>query len=77
MLRLPIAEQQFVLDVVGGISELAAYERFADVTPDVTDAILQGAAAFAEGKWAPLNRIGDTKHARLVDGRPPCKASLT
>ena len=49
----PVAERRFVLDVVSRISELG-------VDPELVDAILEGAAAFAAGEFAPLNRIGDT-----------------
>jgi alkylation response protein AidB-like acyl-CoA dehydrogenase len=60
----PTAEQAFVLRHVVRIDELAAHERFAEATPDLIDAIVEGAGAFAAGEFAPLNRIGDTVGAR-------------
>ena len=57
---VPVAEQRFLLTHVAGIAELAAMPAYADATPDMVDAVLEGAAAFAEGAFAPLNRIGDT-----------------
>ena len=57
-----IAEQRFVLQMVSNPSPHA-------VDGDILDAILEGAAAFAEGEFAPLNRIGDTVGARWADGR--------
>jgi 3-(methylthio)propanoyl-CoA dehydrogenase len=57
----PIAEQRFVLETITGISDLG-------VDGDIVDAILEGAAAFAAGEFAPLNRIGDTIGARWADG---------
>ncbi|WP_294357745.1 acyl-CoA dehydrogenase [uncultured Sphingomonas sp.] len=60
----PVAEQRFVLDNVANIAELADAERFAAATPDVIDAVLEGAAQFAAGEWAPLNRVGDTVGAK-------------
>ncbi|WP_019517635.1 acyl-CoA dehydrogenase [Sphingomonas sp. Mn802worker] len=60
----PVAEQRFVLDTVAGIGALADTERFAAATPDVIDAVLEGAAQFAAGEWAPLNRAGDTVGAK-------------
>jgi len=60
----PVAEQRFVLDTVANIGELADTERFAAATPDVIDAVLEGAAQFAAGEWAPLNRVGDTVGAK-------------
>jgi len=55
-----VREQRFVLDHVAQLAELAATERFADATPDLVDAVLEGAGAFAAGEWAPLARAGDT-----------------
>jgi 3-(methylthio)propanoyl-CoA dehydrogenase len=63
-----IAEQKFVLETVSGISELAASAQFAAASPDMIDAILEGAGAFAAGEWAPLNRVGDTDGPRWNDG---------
>jgi alkylation response protein AidB-like acyl-CoA dehydrogenase len=48
------ADQRFVLETIvrlGEISEEAA---------EMTDAVLEGAGAFAAGEWAPLERAGDT-----------------
>ena len=64
----PIDEQRFVLDHVVGIAELAASERYAAASPDMVDAILEGAGEFAAGEYAPLNRIGDTVGAHWADG---------
>ena len=55
-----VREQRFVLDHVAQMADLAATERFADATPDLVDAVLEGAGAFAAGEWAPLARAGDT-----------------
>jgi alkylation response protein AidB-like acyl-CoA dehydrogenase len=55
----PIAEQNFVLEHVVRIGELASHERFGEATPDLVQAIVEGAGAFAAGEFAPLNRTGD------------------
>jgi alkylation response protein AidB-like acyl-CoA dehydrogenase len=60
----PIEEQRFLLSHVVGIDELAAHNEFAEATPDLVDAILEGAGQFAAGAFAPLNRIGDEVGAR-------------
>ena len=65
----PVAEQNFVLKHIVGIDALAQHARFADATPDMVQAIVEGIGAFAEGEFAPLNRIGDTVGARLVNGK--------
>jgi alkylation response protein AidB-like acyl-CoA dehydrogenase len=66
--RSPVAEQRFVLDHVVRIAELAEADRFADATPDMVDAILDGIGHLAEGEYAPLNRYGDLNNPRWVDG---------
>src|SRR3546814_11433156 len=38
--------------------------QFAAATPDMIDAILEGAAQLAEGEFAPLNQPGDRHGAR-------------
>jgi alkylation response protein AidB-like acyl-CoA dehydrogenase len=48
------AEQRFVLDHIVGIGELSE-----EATPDMVDAVLEGAGQFAVGEWAPLERLGD------------------
>jgi alkylation response protein AidB-like acyl-CoA dehydrogenase len=60
----PVEEQKFVLRHIVGFGELAGHEAFAEATPDVVDAIVEGAGAFAAGEFAPLSRIGDEVGAR-------------
>jgi 3-(methylthio)propanoyl-CoA dehydrogenase len=55
------AEQRFALETIAGIHKFG-------VDPDLVDAILEGAGAFAAGEFAPLNRIGDTQGAKLANG---------
>ncbi|MBN8816183.1 MAG: acyl-CoA dehydrogenase [Sphingomonas sp.] len=62
-----VREQRFVLDTVARIADLAATERFADATPDLIDAVLEGAGQFAAGEWAPLNREGDTNGPKWTE----------
>ena len=65
----PTAEQIFALSVSAGIDALAAHPRFAPASADVVEAVVEGAGRFAAEVWAPLDRIGDTQGARLVDGK--------
>ncbi|MFC7537565.1 acyl-CoA dehydrogenase [Sphingomonas sp. GCM10030256] len=58
----PVREQRFVLDHVVRIGELTN-------DADLVDAVLEGAAAFAEGEIEPLNRVGDTVGAKWTDGK--------
>jgi alkylation response protein AidB-like acyl-CoA dehydrogenase len=55
----PVADQRFVLEHIVRIDELAGHEAFSEATPDLVDAILEGAGEFAAGEFAPLNRVGD------------------
>jgi alkylation response protein AidB-like acyl-CoA dehydrogenase len=65
----PISEQSFVLKHITDIDALSGHDRFADATPDMVQAIVEGIGEFAAGEFAPLNRIGDTVGARLIDGK--------
>jgi alkylation response protein AidB-like acyl-CoA dehydrogenase len=65
----PVTEQLFVLEHITGIAELAAHSHFADASPDMVQAIVEGLGEFAAEQFAPLNRAGDTVGARLVGGR--------
>lgn len=55
----PVEEQKFLLRHIVGMEELAGHNAFAEATPDLVDAIVEGAGAFAAGTFAPLNRTGD------------------
>lgn len=65
----PVTEQLFVLQHVVDVDDLAGHDRFADATPDMVEAIASGIGEFAAEEFWPLNRIGDTVGARLIDGR--------
>ena len=60
----PVEEQKFLLRHVVGIGELARHNTYAEATPDLVDAIVEGAGAFAAGEFAPLNRVGDLVGAK-------------
>ena len=64
----PVSDQRLVLDHVVRIAELAGSSRFAEATSDTVDAVIQGAAEFAESEFAPLDRVGDTVGARWNNG---------
>ncbi|MBA2467069.1 MAG: acyl-CoA dehydrogenase family protein, partial [Sphingomonas sp.] len=60
--RCPVRDQAQVLAHVVRIAELSN-----DL--DMVGAVLDGAAQFAEGQFAPLDRIGDTVGSRMIDGK--------
>ncbi|MBB3763469.1 acyl-CoA dehydrogenase family protein [Sphingomicrobium lutaoense] len=65
---VPVADQARLLEHVVGIEGLAQHERFAHADPETVEAVLEGAASFAEGEFLPLHRIGDEVGAKLEDG---------
>ena len=65
----PVSDQRLVLNHVVRISELAKSNRFSEATADTVDAVLEGAAEFAQGELAPLNEIGDRTASRWAEGR--------
>ncbi|WP_336951488.1 acyl-CoA dehydrogenase [Sphingobium aromaticivastans] len=65
---VPVKDQLFLLKHVTKIDEIAANPHFTRATPDMIDAIVQGAAQFAEAEYAPLAEIGDRQGARWDDG---------
>ena len=61
--RAPIHDQRLTLNAVVGIGEL---ENGPDA--EMVEAVLEGAAALAEGEFAPLDRVGDTVGSRWNNG---------
>ena len=55
----PMQDQRFVLDHIVGVSALSEA-----ASADMVDAVLEGVGAFAQGEWAPLDRLGDTSGPR-------------
>ncbi len=66
--RAPVDDFSFLMDNVVGFSQVAATDRFAEATPDMTHAILTEAAKLAQEVIAPLNRAGDLHPAHLENG---------
>ena len=64
----PVEDFRFLLEKVIGFSEVTATARHAEMTPDVTDAILTEAGRMCDEILAPLNRAGDLHPARLENG---------
>ena len=66
--RAPISDFRFLLDHIVGFAEVAATDRFAEATPDMTQAILTEAGKMCEDILAPLNHVGDKNPAHLENG---------
>ncbi len=64
----PVREMRFILENVLDLYALKKDGAFADLGPDLTQAILEEAGKFCAGVLAPLNREGDAFGAKLQDG---------
>jgi 3-(methylthio)propanoyl-CoA dehydrogenase len=62
----PVEHMRFVLEHTAGLDRVRALPAFADATPDVVAAVLEGAARFAGEVLAPLNASGDRVGARVT-----------
>src|SRR5687768_11626461 len=64
----PVQEQRFVLRHLAGVHELVGGEGVDGLSDESIEAVVEGVAAFAEGEFAPLSRLGDTVGAKWRDG---------
>ncbi|HEX6136347.1 MAG TPA: acyl-CoA dehydrogenase [Casimicrobiaceae bacterium] len=62
----PLADMQFVLNELAGLSQIAALPGFEDATPETVSAILEEASKFATGVLDPLNFPGDREGSKLL-----------
>ena len=62
----PLAELEFVLNELAGLSQVAKLPGFEDATPDTVAAILEEAAKFATNVLDPLNGSGDREGSKLL-----------
>ena len=67
----PVRDQRLLLDA---LAEMGGAGDAAD--RDIVDAVIEGAAAFAQGVFAPLDRIGDTVGARWDNGVVTCPTAI-
>ncbi|ALG91314.1 MULTISPECIES: acyl-CoA dehydrogenase [Actibacterium] len=66
--RAPVGEFQYIFDHVVDLGKVAQTPMFAEVTRDVTDAILSEAGRLSEEVIAPVQRNGDLDPAVLENG---------
>ena len=66
--RAPVADYKFIFEHIVGLNQVAATEKFAEASADVTDAILTEAGRMCEEVLAPLNRNGDLYPAKVENG---------
>ena len=64
----PVRDMRFVLDTVCDFHDLSRIDGFAEVTPDLLDAVLDEAGKLSSGAIAPLNGVGDQQGSVLDNG---------
>ena len=64
----PIDDYLFLLHEVLRVQTRDDIAGFADLEPDLTRPILEGAGDFLTGVWQPLNQVGDEEGCRLENG---------
>ena len=62
----PLADMQFVLNELAGLSQVASLPGFEDATPETVSAILEEASKFATEVLDPLNAPGDREGSKLL-----------
>jgi len=67
--RAPLDDIRLALDCAAGLSGLMADGTLAGVDADTANAVLEGAAKFAEEELGPIDAGGDKAGSRLVDGK--------
>ncbi|MBQ9352951.1 acyl-CoA dehydrogenase [Phyllobacterium sp.] len=67
MYRAPVEEIAHTLKKIAGLDEAIAAGRFADLSDDLVDAILEEAGKFASTRVAPLLEVGDKHGTPLKD----------
>ncbi|MBZ3691437.1 acyl-CoA dehydrogenase family protein [Phyllobacterium calauticae] len=67
MYRAPVEEIAHTLKKIAGLDEAIAAGRFADLSDDLVDAILEEAGKFASTRVAPLLEVGDKYGTPLKD----------
>jgi 3-(methylthio)propanoyl-CoA dehydrogenase len=64
----PLKDMRFVIEDLAGLEDVTRLPAYEDATPDLVNSVLEEAAKFAAGIWAPLNRRGDTEGLKWNDG---------
>ncbi|GAA6137141.1 acyl-CoA dehydrogenase [Arenicella sp. 4NH20-0111] len=66
--KAPVSEVSFVMNDLLNINSLTDIPDFAEATPELVSAVIEEAGKFAADVFAPINRTGDVKHSRAVNG---------
>ncbi|MGH7756846.1 MAG: acyl-CoA dehydrogenase family protein, partial [Vulcanimicrobiaceae bacterium] len=75
--RAPLRDLAFVIRELAGLDAVAQLPGNTEATPDLVEAVLDEAAAFASGVLEPLDAAGDREGARWHDGGVSMPAGFT
>jgi 3-(methylthio)propanoyl-CoA dehydrogenase len=64
----PVKDMLFAIKELADLESIAGLPGCEEATPDLVNSVLEEAAKFANGIWAPLNRVGDVEGAKWNDG---------
>ena len=64
----PVKDMLFAIEELADLGSVAGLPGCEDATPELVNSVLEEAAKFANGIWAPLNRVGDVEGAKWSDG---------
>ncbi|HEY0939406.1 MAG TPA: acyl-CoA dehydrogenase [Steroidobacter sp.] len=67
MYKAPLKELRFVIHQLVGDQKLVGLPELRDYSTELTDAVLDEAARFAEGVLDPINRLGDRTGAKWTE----------
>jgi 3-(methylsulfanyl)propanoyl-CoA dehydrogenase len=67
--RAPVNDMLFAIQELADLKGIASLLGYEEATPDLVNSVLEEAAKFANGVWAPLNRVGDVEGAKWSDGQ--------
>ena len=65
MYKAPLKELRFAIHQLVGDQSLVGLPGLPDYSTELTDAVLEEAARFAEGVLDPINRLGDRTGAPI------------
>ena len=65
----PVRDMQFAIEELADLESIAKLPGCGEATRDLVSSVLEEAAKFANGVWAPLDRAGDVEGATWSNGR--------
>ena len=67
--RAPVKDMRFVINELAELEKIAGLPGYEEATPDMVEAVLEGAAQLASEVIAPTNIIGDEQGTRVENGQ--------